>query len=152
MGISEKFKRISKEHDLKLTYSSVNSLNRFIKIGKDKLNSLCCCDVVYKINCQDCDASYVGQTKKLLKTRIKEHVNDIKKLGSPSVISNHRLSHNHDFDWEEVRILNNERSWNKKIVSETIHIKRQSCGINKQSDTDLLPEIYFPVIGTLSSQ
>jgi len=98
MGISEKFKRISKEHDLKLTYSSVNSLNRFIKIGKDKLNSLCCCDVVYKINCQDCDASYVDQTKRLLKTRIKEHVNDIKKSGSPFVISNHRLSYNHDFD------------------------------------------------------
>jgi len=67
------------------------------------------------------------------------------------VISN-RLSYNHDFDWEGERILNNERSWNKRIISEMIHIKRQSCGINKQSDTDLLPEIYFPVIGTLSSQ
>jgi len=94
----------------------------------------------------------VGQTKRLLKTRIKEHVNDIKKSGSPSVISNHRLSHNHDFDWEGIRILDNERSWNKKIVSKMIHIKRQSCDINKQSDTDLLPEIYFPVIDMLSSQ
>jgi len=97
-GISKKFKRISKKYDLKLAYSSVNSLNKFIKTGKNKLNSLSCCDVVYKINCQDCDASYVGQTKKLLKTRIKEHINDIKKSGSLSVIFNHRLSHNHDFD------------------------------------------------------
>jgi len=33
-----------------------------------------------------------------------------------------------------------------------IHIKKQKCDINKQSDTDLLPEIYFPVIDMLSSQ
>jgi len=45
-GISEKFKKISKKHDLKLAYSSVNSLNKFIKTGKDKLNSLSCCDVL----------------------------------------------------------------------------------------------------------
>jgi len=151
-GISEKFKKISKKHDLKLAYSSVNSLNKFITTGKDKLNSLGSCDVVYKINCQDCNASYVGQTKRLLKTRIKEHVNDIKKSGSPSVISNHRLSHNHEFDWEGVRTLDSEQSWNKRIVSEMIHIKRQIYGINKQSDTDLLPEIYFPVIDMLSPQ
>jgi len=94
----------------------------------------------------------MGQTKRLLKIRIKEHVNDIKKSGSSSVISNYRLSHNHDFDWEGVRILDYERSWNKRIVSKIIHIKKQSCGINKQSDTILLPEIYFPVIGMLSSQ
>jgi len=63
----------------------------------------------------------VGQTKRSLKTRIKEHVNDIKKSGSPSVISNHRLSHNHDFDWEGVCILDNERSWNKRIVRDDSH-------------------------------
>jgi len=64
------------------------------------------------------------------------------------------LSHNHDFDWESVRILDNEWSWNKRIkkFSEMIHIKGQCCGINKQSDTDLLPEIYFPVIDMLFSQ
>jgi len=31
-----------------------------------------------------------------------------------------------------------------------IHIKRQHHGINKQSDTELLPEIYFLIIRNLS--
>jgi len=54
--------------------------------------------VVYKISCHDCDASYIGQIKKQLRTRIKEHNSDIKKKnGSPSVITEHRLNLNHDF-------------------------------------------------------
>jgi len=64
------------------------------------------CDVVYKITCQDCNASYVGQkrqkTKRQLNTRIKEQIliiSDInKRSGSPSVISNHRLELNHEIN------------------------------------------------------
>lgn len=64
------------------------------------------CDVVYKIDCLNCEASYVGQTKRQLKTRIHEHKSDInKKNGSPSVISEHRLVKRHEFDWDNVRIL-----------------------------------------------
>jgi hypothetical protein len=53
-----------------------------------------------------CDASYVGQTKRQLRTRVKEHRSDInKRTGSPSVISIHKLDYNHDFDWDNVEIL-----------------------------------------------
>ena len=33
----------------------------------------------YKINCRDCDVSYVGQTKMQLNIRVKENINDIKR-------------------------------------------------------------------------
>jgi len=47
----------------------------------------------------DCEASYVGQTKRLLKTRVKERRTDIKKSSdSLSVLSDHRLELIHDFD------------------------------------------------------
>jgi len=45
------------------------------------------------------EASYVGQTKKTLKTRVNEHFRDIKKSSdSLSVLSDHRLTLNHEFD------------------------------------------------------
>jgi len=53
---------------VRLTYVGINKLNTFIRAQKDKLPTLHS-NVVYKINCQNCDASYVGQTKRLLKTR-----------------------------------------------------------------------------------
>jgi len=34
---------------------------------------------IYKLNCNNCEAIYVGQTKRQLKTRIVEHRNHIKR-------------------------------------------------------------------------
>jgi len=103
--------------------------------------------VVYQISCHGCDASYIGQTKRQLRTRIKEHVSDInKKSGFPSVITEHRLNFNHNFEWDKIKIIDNERSYKKRIISEMVHIKKQLQGLNKQSDTDLLPNSYLPIL------
>jgi len=63
-----------------------------------------------------------------------------------SVVSSHRLEHNHEMNWEEAVVLDIEPSYTKRIVSEMVHIKRQCYGLNKQSDTDLLLEVYLPTI------
>jgi len=95
--------------------------------------------------------TYVGQTKRRLCTRIKEHIADIKKKnGLLSVVSNHRLEYNHEMNWSGVAILDKESSYVKRIVSEMVHIKRQSNGLNKQSDTDLLSDAYLPIIDNFS--
>jgi len=111
-------------------------------------------DVVYKISCHDCDASYiVRQTKGQLKTRIAEHaldiksINLIKKSDSPNIISKHWISLNHNFDWNNVRILEfSESSYNKILIFEMIFIRTQKNRLNLQSDTESLPEIYSSII------
>ncbi|XP_024890071.1 uncharacterized protein LOC112466277, partial [Temnothorax curvispinosus] len=50
--------------------------------GKDRLATNKETNVVYKIDCENCDASYIGQTKRHLETRVKEHFSDIKKHDS----------------------------------------------------------------------
>jgi len=39
-----------------LAFSASNSLSKFIKTGKDPLEHSSRCDVVYQINCRDCEA------------------------------------------------------------------------------------------------
>jgi len=63
----------------KLAFSYYDQLNKFIKVHKDTLSSLSRSNVVYKINCLNCDASYVGQTKRILNTRVAEHRNHIRR-------------------------------------------------------------------------
>jgi len=59
---------------LRMAYRGINKLNRFIKVQKNVLLQSSQSNVIYKIDCKDCDASYVGQTSRCLKTRINEYV------------------------------------------------------------------------------
>jgi len=80
-------------------YQVLNSLEKFIKVHKDTNNLFSNNNVVYKILCKACNASYVDQTKRQLKTRIKKHSNNIKSDTSKhSVITEHILKYSHTFD------------------------------------------------------
>ena len=86
-SISESFLPISSMFHCKLAFSIPNTSKSFIKKGKDKLDFLSNQNVVYKISCDDCEASYVGQTKRKLSTRLREHISDIRKnAGSPTLL------------------------------------------------------------------
>ncbi|EFN66416.1 hypothetical protein EAG_06731, partial [Camponotus floridanus] len=118
-NISECFRLCVRDLDVKLSYTGINNLCRFIKVGKDKLDKDSRSNIVYKINCMDCDASYVGQTGRLLRTRIKEH-----KRNLTSVIAEHRALE-HTFDFDDIKVLDEETFLGKRLISEMIYIKRQ---------------------------
>jgi len=125
-------------------------LGRVIKAQKDPLPIKCNKNVVYKLSCKDCDATYVGQTKRKLNTRVTEHKNDInKKTGKHSVITEHRLDKNHEFDWDNPEILDKEKFYYKRMISEMINIKSQRNALNMQSDTELLPQTYVEILNKI---
>jgi len=76
-SISESFLPITKKFGFDVSYSVSNTLNKFIKRDKDKIDPMSQTDCVYKIDCSDCEMTYVGQTKRKLGTRIREHKADI---------------------------------------------------------------------------
>jgi len=59
--------------NLKTVYTIPIILTKFIDHGKDKLDLMAQQDIVYKISYRDCNATYVDQTKKKLKTRVAEY-------------------------------------------------------------------------------
>ena len=102
---------------------------------------------MYKISCDDCDASYVGKTKRKLSTRLLEHISDMNKKVSHLlhlIITSILIK----FRWNDVKILDNESFYNKRLISEMINIKRQ--GLNKQNNTESLPESYSQIIQSFS--
>ena len=149
-NVSNKFRDITRDIDVRISFFSLNKLNNIIKTHKDKLSHTSHSNIVYKINCNDCNASYVGQTGRQLNTRIKEHRNHINRnTSTKSVITEHKINFQHEFDWDNIEILDHEPNYHKRLVSEMIHIKRQKNSINMQTDTESLHQSYFNVIERL---
>lgn len=79
-----------------------------IRKGKDKLIDSKQTHIVYQINCSNCDAIYIGQTKRYLEIRVKEHQHNIREsvdIIYYSVVTNHCLSNEHEFNWSRPMIL-----------------------------------------------
>jgi len=88
--ISEMISSVVPRSDYTIGYRCLNKLNKLIKTHKDRNQPSANNNVIYKISCRDCDASYVGQTKRQLKTRLREHRNNIKlDQAKRSVITEH---------------------------------------------------------------
>jgi len=92
----------------------------------------------------------VRQTKRQLKTRVREHCNNIK--SRHLIISEHILNYNYSFDWEKVEILDRESNYYKRLIYEMLHIKEQKNGINSQKDTEFLEEFYYCLLNNISNQ
>ena len=130
-----------------VVYKITKKLNTLIKRGKNNLHNNDKTNVVYKLNCQNCNVSYIGQTKRHLRTRVKEHSNNIKlHETNHSVISKHRVESGHDFDWTKPNILHNEKYVRKREIAEMFYIKKSNNTINLQKDTDNLNNIYDKII------
>ena len=145
--VTENIAHSLKNSGIKVVYNLPKKLNTIIKTGKDLLPKERNTNVVYQLKCNDCNASYIGQTKRHLYTRIKEHCNNIKlHPSSYSVVSKHRSELAHEFDWENCNILHSERNVNKRELAEMFFIKKLDNTINSQKDTENLNNIYDKII------
>ena len=57
-----------------------------------------------------------------------------------------RIELGHDFEWNDVKILDKEPVYNKRLISEMLHIRSQTSSLNKQEDTEQLPNSYLPIV------
>ncbi|CAF1549089.1 unnamed protein product [Rotaria sordida] len=76
--------------------------------------------LVYAINCKDCDKKYIGETKRMKLTRIKEHINDIRKNKLTSLIAQHCNINNHKMDFDNTETLALESTWKRRIIKESL--------------------------------
>ena len=116
------------------------TLKQELVTPKDKV-----CDkhgVVYKIECRDCDATYVGQTGRNLSQRVKEHhTATVKGQTVNSGIAQHAWELHHEIDWDNVTILTQEHSDRHRQVREALFIQELAPSMNRDVGIDL-PQVY----------
>ena len=76
-GVSERISRILRKYDLNVAHQPTRKLRNELCHLKDKRSTGERAGVIYKLDCKDCDAKYVGETGRQLQDRMKEHQRDI---------------------------------------------------------------------------
>ena len=72
---------------------------------KDRFNRSQKSKIVYKASCWDCDAFYVGKTKRRLPDRKTEHFKALTQIGHASAVAEHSISTGHNIKWDHFEIL-----------------------------------------------
>ena len=74
--------------------------------------------MIYKISC-DCGDHYIGETKRTLGTRVKEHLTACKYARfERSAVAEHTWQDGHRIDWEGVKILDVASNHEERLVKE----------------------------------
>ena len=87
--------------------------------------------LVYQISCRDCNAVYVGETGRSVRTRQREHADAVKTFNTEkSALSRHVMDLNHRIDWDNVKILKSESHAYRRRVAESFLINQKACSCN----------------------
>ncbi|XP_072017236.1 uncharacterized protein [Amphiura filiformis] len=140
-GTSEKLHRVFKKHNIATAFKPHSTLRKSLVHPKDKREPTETTGCVYEIGCNNCDFVYVGETGRLLSTRIKEHRKEADKIINKiqtranrlssisdqhkSAISDHVAATNHVIDWEGAKLLHREDERYPRWIRESIWIRRR---------------------------
>ena len=137
---SAKIKKFLSGKNIKIAFKTNNSLGKWLKNSKsktDKNNK----SGIYQLNCGTCPKTYIGQTGRSFKTRIKEHKNSFLNQKNNSNYANHILNENHTFN-DNFKILHLENKGKKLNFLESLEINRlKNTGtlLNDQTDLNASP-------------
>jgi hypothetical protein len=117
---------------------------------KEKQDKMSQSGIVYKIDCRDCDHSYIGETSKKLSTRLNRHKLDIKnkeKTGPKTALVQHTLDKKHNFDLENTQVIDREIKHGKRLILEAGHIIMNKT-VNLKTDTSNISRQYYSILDT----
>ncbi|KAM7289112.1 hypothetical protein ISCGN_029246 [Ixodes scapularis] len=101
--------------------------------------------VIYQVQCKECDASYIGETERKRKTRLKEHARDVANSTNAtrfkSELVDHAWTSGHQFDFDKAR----DKRWGPRKLLESWFIQNDKRGsdsslVNKNRGP--LPDVY----------
>ena len=117
------------------------TLRNILVSAKDRAPPKTRTGVVYSIPCGDCTATYVGQTKRSITHRLKEHKRGLTTYNAPaSAIAEHTMTTGHTINWTDTDILTTNSQQHQRDAFEAWHIRLQSNPVNR--DQGLLSHTY----------
>lgn len=128
--------------NVKIAFKQPSKLSNLIFNAKDKPESQKLAGV-YRLECQDCDAFYIGQTGRPFEKRYEEHLKSYELVNTKSTFANHCINNNHKFpEITDLKILYRQDKGNKLNYLESMEIYKQRNNpniLNEQVDLIFSP-------------
>ena len=97
---------------------------------------------VYEIPCGGCEQRYIGETKRCLASRKKEHIRDCQRNdATKTALSKHVCETSHEVDWQNANVLEFENGYHKRVFLESFHINSKPNTMNDKR-TVKFPPVY----------
>ena len=143
-GASEQLKRALNKHNIKATFHTQTTFRSLLSKPKDPIPKEDKNNAIFQLNCKDCKAIYVRETKRTLNIRAEEHITAIKSASERSHTAEHCWKYNLDFDWEHKKVLGFENNLKTRTIKEAIYSEETEHHINGISFK--LPNIWKPIL------
>lgn len=123
-----------------------NTLRSRLVHPKDKVEYKEKVNTVYRLQCNDCDAVYIGETERCLGKRVQEHTWKSKK----SAFEEHSRLNKHNINKagkvsindSQVSVLHQEPGWFQRGVAESTYVMREGPSLNRDGGRHKLPVLY----------
>ena len=100
-------------------------------------------NIVYEIDCSNCQAVYFGGSKRSLKSRSDEHKRSIRNCHcEKNEIAKHCWEADPTFNWDQKKVIDRENRLIPRKIKETIYSLKNPNQIKNISY--MLPEIWLP--------
>ena len=97
-----------------------HTLSSLFRKPKDAINFEQKRGLMYQISCRDCNAVYVGETGRSVRTRKRKQVDAVKTFNTnKSALSQHVMDFDHRITWDDVKILKSESRAYRHRVAES---------------------------------
>jgi hypothetical protein len=143
-GLSENLQTIFKKRRIGIIHKPFNTIRSIIVKPKDKTPQLDMCGAVYEITCPTCKETYVGETARTVKTRLKEHT---RHAGPLTAIGEHCLNTGHQITESNIKVIGREDYLWKRKIKEAIEIMQKQPTLNRDTGY-YLPPMYKKLLQT----
>ena len=129
--ITNKLKSIFNEHDMSIVYTNKNKLIDLLGSTKDKKEELKHSGI-YRIKCSECDAVYIGQTKRTVEQRFKEHLKSVEQRHTyKSAFAAHAVESKHlNTTVKNVKLLKRVTDHRRLDAYECVYIRNTENTVN----------------------
>ena len=140
-NLTHKLSKKLATYEIETIITNKCKLGKLLSNNKEKLQKLEQ-NGIYKINCCDCDAIYIGQCGRSFKQRIKEHIQSIEKQNFTTGFSEHCINQKHNFKGE-FEILHIVDKGGRMNIFENLEIRKAVNSkkniVNEQVDVNDSP-------------